>query len=658
MAAARTFAFRSKDKNQELPIKVHFWEGSEDIKISFACSHTLFDLKNPLRLTGRRMQEGELAKLRKELEGLKVKALELEGLKVKALELEELRVKYDALVTQVPVASEDTKAAATQRPKYVASISACADEHATRNVFRQALVSESNVRGAFVAHDFYIEFVKSVRRLAPDGEWKDKNQAEKRWMEVTNALSDRANVLFEPIPSDDYTDAENPQSGILAELIRHALTLWEENHDIFVQHQLEISYMVDLAAADIIESTKKAKSAQQSKTSASIDEDKTTDIGPNQSSDAVIANNLVKDKAKRKVSFVADVAIWLQRDKKRHFLALVEYKPDQRNAAARKAQIDMCVANVLERNGEGVPCIAVDVAGGHDVTHWSIGASAIVRNPEYPGVTPRYIKSSLMASFLQGKGEANGVDGILRLVVGLLHARSAFFHEPNKQLGPAVAHSGKMVVKAYDDSTYCRPNIALVREMVDANAKIWVRKRNNKRFDETCQLLEMKFIESDWHAKIPVKNFIRLLSQTERLHAKGVAHGDIRQSNMRSSGYLIDFDFVGNQYYPRGLQEIGDGQRHSDVIKAISESTVGNLKMEICHDLHSMWAVMLRFAPDDEALQAKWEDACKILASNKKAAIREAIQILRELEESTVSLYPVFTSFSPDATGGTPGRNH
>jgi serine/threonine protein kinase len=104
------------------------------------------------------------------------------------------------------------------------------------------------------------------------------------------------------------------------------------------------------------------------------------------------------------------------------------------------------------------------------------------------------------------------------------------------------------------------------------------------------------------------------------LHEKGFVHGDIRLANLLSSGFIVDFDFVGLITYPIGLISVSDSTRHPDVSAAIDDGTIGNLEPTKDHDLFSMAFVLSLFTSEHEW----WQTATSTL---KEGRLSEAIKL-------------------------------
>lgn len=63
----------------------------------------------------------------------------------------------------------------------------------------------------------------------------------------------------------------------------------------------------------------------------------------------------------------------------------------------------------------------------------------------------------------------------------------------------------------------------------------------------------MAYKEGSWNTELKAGVFVLILEKLSRLHEDGSVHGDIRLVNLLSTGYIIDFDFVGLEKYPKDL---------------------------------------------------------------------------------------------------------
>lgn len=111
------------------------------------------------------------------------------------------------------------------------------------------------------------------------------------------------------------------------------------------------------------------------------------------------------------------------------------------------------------------------------------------------------------------------------------------------------------------------------------------------------------------HAARTTQQFLAIAQQLAVLHACGLCHSDVRESNMVFScttdeAWLIDFDYVvredAGRLYPVGWNtRISDGERHpsADAKQPILRA----------HDMHSLHAVMARYKPTLDSDIAAWQ---------------------------------------------------
>lgn len=72
-----------------------------------------------------------------------------------------------------------------------------------------------------------------------------------------------------------------------------------------------------------------------------------------------------------------------------------------------------------------------------------------------------------------------------------------------------------------------------------------------KSSDKVVEIVEMAHLESNWQGEPTVGVFVAILRKLSALHELGYVHGDIRLVNLLSTGYIVDFDYVGFDTYPR-----------------------------------------------------------------------------------------------------------
>ena len=493
-------------------------------------------------------------------------------------------------------------------------------------------ITQHRLSGAFVAHDFYIAFVKAARRMTKnedsttqwpsDSEWNDAKHAVEG---IGQGIKWREHSLF-PVNSK-IADLEEPQSAVATELLKKAIDFFQKDegdNPIFVTHQFSVVDLVNDAENEILSMEKSEKKTANSST---------------------------------KIEFKVDILVWvIHKAMGCTAIAATKYKPDDKDEAARKAQADMYGVNIMSMQHK--PCIVVDIEGRKDWTAWNVCASAIIPIPLSDSGTAakqeqRYSKSTLFTG--------TGVIGIVGLAAGLVSAVCAIPEDEDDfgtLLGPVVGYSKKTgkVTKAYDHASYRCHNIDIVRKLVDPEASIFVSE------DEALILVETEYFASTWTEPVPLSVFADLLEQLCQLHEEHGPHGDIRLANMLrkkkdGKGCLIDFDIVPKREekeptYPGGLQDLTvDGKRHDEVVRAIQEGKAETMVIKKDHDYYSMYAVMDLFESD--ALSSTWDKSKKL---TKKGELKAAAHELRAKVDATVVLsehIDILNNGLP-GTGGTP----
>ncbi|KAG7370341.1 hypothetical protein IV203_028087 [Nitzschia inconspicua] len=187
--------------------------------------------------------------------------------------------------------------------------------------------------------------------------------------------------------------------------------------------------------------------------------------------------------------------------------------------------------------------------------------------------------------------------------------------------------------KAYDhDSRNVTPNIDLIRGFVDEKAQVWTSEENDK-----LAIVEMCYHKSKWSGGASVTSFISILEQLQKLHGKRLVHGDIRLMNLLSTGHILDFDFVGLEYYPEGLNQIElDGRRHPDVYEAIVFERAHLLIPTKEHDTYSMAQVMKLIQVEVEVGEGQWWEEATVKVEHGN--LDGAIGMLRNHESDNVHL--------------------
>ncbi|KAG7368215.1 hypothetical protein IV203_030958 [Nitzschia inconspicua] len=509
----------------------------------------------------------------------------------------------------------------------VSSVSEAAKNPIYLKSFRTRQVAQELCQGGFVCHKYFIEFTKAAR-LMTNGEDSRNQELKvlKSTMEKVKSELDKQyeDLLLQRVQNslypEEYLDEEAPQSALAADMLRFAVSklleirrsqsnagdVLESYPHISVSHQFGIVSSVNLETTDIIGMLKKIVN-----TSGTCNSSETLPSQSFKSNEPVASTGFgsITSFARSKINFRVDILCWFRHGGQASggcccCLASVEYKPDHKDSVQREAQADMYASNIQILHQK--PCLSVDIAGGNDISTWIISVHALVQRQSEN--EPLWDKSLLYRS--------KGTTAIVRLASGLIAA--APFFQKNMQdfgnrLGPVVGVADDRVFKAYDEATTRNPNIDLVREFVDERAQLW------RSEDQKLEIIEMCYHENNWNDGKSVASFASILEKLSQLHAKGLVHGDIRLANLLSSGYIVDFDFVGRDYYPEGLNQLKtDGRRHKEVDDAIVSNSVQNIKPAVQHDTYSMAQVMKLFQVQGEW----WEQAiAEVESGNLDVAI-------------------------------------
>lgn len=462
---------------------------------------------------------------------------------------------------------------------FVSSVSTASDNHTTRDKYYKDFLDNESVDGGFVAHDVFVRFVKGARGKH---EWKEaalndlKSEAE-GWADL---LRNRQNRSF---LAADKPDLEAPQSLVASELLRMAVRIaeskipFEDRYPVFVSHQGVLKRVVVKSDELLLVDSK----AQASSVEYKVDVLAT-----------VISEKLVK------------------------VLATIEYKPDTRTKEeARVAQRDMYATNTISMHQR--PCIGIDIAGGNNVHQWNITAMAYFADPT---------KHTLYQCSKMYSG--SGINALLSIAAGLCYAAQDWKDDAcEHRLGPVVARHGERVHKVYDNPTFRKPNVDVVRKML-GEAEEWASE------DEKVTIVTTQFIRGRWtNTQVSSIVFAEIIESLIKLQNEFGCHGDIRLANLLycdKSGYITDFDFVGRKHYPAGLRLLTvDGERHSEVEEAILNGEIEKLSMEEKHDWYSLGAVLRLFSCVDESFNKEWNKAIKE-CRNQEA--KSAADSLREKE--------------------------
>ena len=416
-----------------------------------------------------REKEEELTKQARETEELKK---QLEEWKKKNTELEQ------ALKDQ----SDRGHGGFAQLPGgLVASVSAVAGKREAREAYYRTYLNPSPIRGGFVAHSFFVRFVKGAFQQAGEDQ-KGRKEAFSSFVNISKplvaALKKRNDCSF---LSESMRDTEAPQSLVASQLLSLALGVWGQqikskaNPPLLVSHQGEL---------------------------------KRDKLGEGQE---VILN---KEKEKKAVDYKVDVIASHVSQGMMKIVSVMEYKPDDKAEEARRAQRDMYSTNTMALHKR--LCIGVDIAGGNDVDNWKMTAMAYFVGPKKKKIDVPKLECSEM---YRGKG----LEGLFDIAVGLHSAAEGWSDEDiekERRLGPVVAKHGNRVYKAYVNATYRNPNPKIVRDMLeDTSVNLWASE------DGKVKILEMGYRRSNWTGEIQSQVFVQILQKLQKLHGQGKVHG-------------------------------------------------------------------------------------------------------------------------------------
>ncbi|KAG7372908.1 hypothetical protein IV203_033632 [Nitzschia inconspicua] len=533
-----------------------------------------------------------------------------------------------------------------RKPLYVSGVSQAAKHSVFRQQFRERQVAENNCRGGFVTHELFIEFVKAAHVMT-NSEAPRNNELTglKLCMKNVKSQLDKkyGNVLLNRVQhslySAEYKDEEVPQSALAAEMLQFAITRLQQQQSqggtddtpetgpsLIISHQFAVVSTLDPKSTETVGiPTKKPKESESTDASLANSNKKRKATGSDNASETLPpqseGGSVSRTGGSKKVLEV-DILCWFSHPVEQMgscCLASVEYKPSKLNSEVREGQADMYASNIQILHKK--PCLSIDIAGGNNIQEWTISVYALVKRPQPDDDEPLWDKSRLY--------QGNGTAAIVRVASGLLAALPNYPKQTDNfgyRLGPVVGLVDNRVFKAYDNATTRKPNIDLIQEYVDKQAKLWTSD------DEKIQIIEMCYHENTWTNPTSVKAFISILKTLSMLHSKDLVHGDIRLANLLSSGHIVDFDFVGLKTYPEGLMKLGvDGRRHEDVDEAISTFTIQKMKPEKQHDAYSMAQVMTLFT----ARGPWWENAFSLVENGN---IDDAIEILRKHESQVLTL--------------------
>jgi hypothetical protein len=310
-------------------------------------------------------------------------------------------------------------------------------------------------------------------------------------------------------------------------------------------------------------------------------------------------------------------------------LASVKYNSfDQEDSDQREVYADMMASNIQILRKK--PCLSIDICGGNHVENWTTSVYALVKRPrqfQHNSQNYKWNKSLLY--------QGDGISAIVRIAAGLLACIPYFpsmLDDFGERLGSCVglADDGR-VFKAFDTTESRNSNIDVIRDLLDENALVW------KSDDESSKIVEMRYRQSNWKGDLNAGVFVSILQKLLALHKQDLVHGDIRLDNLLSTGFIVDFDLVGLDTYPEGLNLLfKDGERHPDVATAISNNTIHATRPVKEHDWFSMTKVLELFLPKAEW----WQQATDYVRVGR---LDQAIVLLEEHKGDAVFLNPAFS---------------
>ncbi|KAG7370339.1 hypothetical protein IV203_028085 [Nitzschia inconspicua] len=305
------------------------------------------------------------------------------------------------------------------------------------------------------------------------------------------------------------------------------------------------------------------------------------------SNESQIFSSQQSQQSKERVAFRAEILCWFTHrvpEMGSCCLASVVFNSDPDDSIQSEATADMLSSNIQILHQK--PCLSVDIDVGYDISRWIISVHSLVRNTFHDGGNEPLWEKSLLC---RGTGTA----AFVIVASGLL---AALVHYP---------------------------------ETMHDFATMWRLEWYNK-----LAIVEMCYHESDWFSENPMTCYISILEQLQKLHVKGLVHGDIRLMNLLTSGHIIDFDFVGREHYPEGLNQLQkDGCRHPEVEEAILSHRVKKLKLDKEHDFYSMAKVMKLFQAV-EVEDGQW--TVEVENGNLDAAI----EVLKNHRSNVIALKP------------------
>jgi hypothetical protein len=422
--------------------------------------------------------------------------------------------------------------------------------------------------------------------------------------------------------SDEYENEEFTQSAVAAEILRFALERLKEKQQnrnktpdnsvgiqpsIIVSNQFPIISKIDEENTKVLETNKRKAFVLESQNDELVSLESTTD--------------------ETKAQVDVDILCWFVHtvvDMGACCLAAIKFQPCSQYHEECKAQADMCASNIQILHQK--PCLSIDICGGKDIATWTCRVRALAKNPKHL----RYCWEQYHWDNAPLYG-GTGISAIVHVAAGLL-ACLPYFPTESGDFGfrpsTSVGRTDNKVFKAYVGTTNTLPNIALIQRYIGEEAMLW------ESSEFKLKMVEMIRRENDWKGELKVEVFVSILEKLSALHEEGLVHGDIRLANLLSSGYIVDFDFAGLDTYPSGLNLLyKDGKRHPEVVNAIFDGYVDELKPDKKHDWYSMANVLKLFTTNDK--KDWWQ---KVISSVNDGQLGPAMSLLREHRTDTVTL--------------------
>lgn len=499
----------------------------------------------------------------------------------------------------------------------VLSASTAANDSEVQKNFRRLQVGKHPCRGGFIAHAFYLDFVLATRKF------EGMKIPEPKYQEVLGAVQALGEKLKNRVKNSllnhSYVDEEGPQSAIAAELFQVAVDSLQEK-DKFHVGRLRVTHQQQLVHSIVGE--RHFEILRKRKKKDETDEDKDT----KKSDDRI------------------DICVWFFHPGELGACVLASgvYKPFPGDVERREMQAEMYGSNIWILHQK--PCIVFSIAGGRNLSEWEVTAYGLV-SAQFSSGSHSLEKTPLY--------KGHGAEAIVMVAWGLTKAQKNFpnqLKDDGERLGPVVGVIGKHIYKVYDCAETRKPNVDVIRALLDDDAALL------SSDDKNLQIVKMKKFDSDWKKPVSTAVFRSIIGKLQELHNDFGVHGDIRLANLLSSGHIIDFDFVRAESYPCTLQELTqDGARHEEVLTMIHRMKTNGkeekLKPQKRHDWYSLGQVMKLFDPvltdEGNGHLRLWEAMCKNVEEGQAIDDEKWSKFYVRLKDDSIPL---------QGTGHTPPR--